>query len=59
MSAPISIRTPELEKMPGSPERAKRYFEACYKKLPFALRNDDVKKQFAGKRPGGCLVDGA
>jgi hypothetical protein len=52
MSAPVSIRTPDIEKMPGSPERAARYLEMCYKKLPFALKNDDVKKQLAERAEG-------
>jgi hypothetical protein len=52
MSAPVSIRTPDIEKMPGSAERAIRYLEECYKKLPFALRNDDVKKQLAERAEG-------
>jgi hypothetical protein len=37
MSAPVSIATPEVHKMPSTPERQKAFLQACYEKLPFAL----------------------
>ena len=37
MSAPVSIATPEILKMPATKERVKKYLDRCYAKLPFAL----------------------
>jgi|GEM_PF-3468336 len=45
MNAPISLYTPTVTKMPGSPERTRRYLEHCYSKLPFALSGPAAKKQ--------------
>ncbi len=44
MSAPVSIRTPDVSKMPSSEERTKRYLDGCYKKLPFALTSSEAHK---------------
>jgi len=49
MSAPVSIRTPDVSKMPGSPERTTRFLDSAYKKLPFALAGDDAHKQLASR----------
>jgi hypothetical protein len=45
MNAPVSIVTPEVEKMPSSPERTKRFLDRCYEKLPFALPREKARKQ--------------
>jgi hypothetical protein len=44
MKAPVSLRTPDVEKDPGSPERTKRYLASRYEKLPFALSGDVARK---------------
>lgn len=44
---PISIYTPNVQKMPGKSAYATRYIEKCYEKLPFARRTADVQKQLA------------
>jgi hypothetical protein len=44
MSAPVSIVTPTVAKMPGSPERTKQYLDRCYSKLPFALHGAEALK---------------
>lgn len=49
MTAPVSIYTPTVEKMPGSPERTKRFLDACYQKLPFALPSETARKQLAAR----------
>jgi Type IV secretion-system coupling protein DNA-binding domain len=49
MNAPVSIRTPDVEKMPGSPERTKRFLDKCYMKLPFALPSEKAQKQVADR----------
>jgi hypothetical protein len=36
---------PDVEKMPSSPERTKRFLDRCYEKLPFALSSERVRKQ--------------
>jgi len=43
MNAPVSIVTPEVVKMPSSPERTKRFLDRHYKKLPFALPRRDKR----------------
>jgi hypothetical protein len=45
MSAPVSLRTPDVHKMPQSAERTKRYLERCYEKLSFALPSATAHKQ--------------
>jgi hypothetical protein len=45
MSAPVSIYTPTVNKVPGSEERTKRYLKKLYQKLPFALPGAEVQKQ--------------
>ena len=52
MSAPVSIYTPTVEKMPGSDERTKNFLEGCYKKLPFALSSEEAQKQLADRSAG-------
>lgn len=47
MNAPVSIFTPTLERMPGSPERTKRFLDHCYAKVPFALSGEIAQKQVA------------
>jgi hypothetical protein len=49
MNAPVSIRTPDVEKMPSSPERTKRFLDRCYEKLPFALPSEKAQKQVADR----------
>ncbi len=45
MSAPVSVVTPEVVKMPSSPERTKRFLDRHYGKLPFALTSGQAEKQ--------------
>ena len=47
MSAPVSLHTPTIHKMPGSAERTKRYLDRCYEKLPFVLPAAEARKQIA------------
>lgn len=49
MNAPVALLTPEVAKLPGSEERTKKYLDGCYRKLPFALPNAEVKKQLADR----------
>jgi hypothetical protein len=49
MSAPASLRTPTIHKMPAPPERIKRYLERCYEKLPFALPGITAQKQIISR----------
>ncbi len=49
MNAPVSIITPELRKVPGSEERTKKYLEACYMKLGFALPTVEAQKQISDR----------
>lgn len=37
MSAPVSIVTSTVHKMPGTAERTKRFLKRAYENLPFAL----------------------
>jgi hypothetical protein len=45
MNAPVSLVTPDVEKMPSSPERTKNFLDRCYEKLPFALPSEKARKQ--------------
>ena len=45
MSAPVSLATPEVLKMPSTPERRKEFLERHYGKLPFALPAAEAQKQ--------------
>jgi hypothetical protein len=45
MSAPVSIITPEITKIPSSAERTKRFLDRHYAKLPFALTREIAQKQ--------------
>jgi hypothetical protein len=47
MSAPVSIYTPTVEKMPSSEERTKKFLDRCYEKLPFAMPRAKAQKQLA------------
>jgi hypothetical protein len=49
MNAPVSIRTPEVLKVPSSPERTKCFLDHCYEKLPFALPSEKAQKQIADR----------
>jgi len=49
MSAPVSLFTPNVPKMPGSAERTKRFLDRCYEKLPFALPRANAQKQLADR----------
>lgn len=49
MSAPVSLYTPTIDKMPSSPERTKGFIESRYKTLPFALPMDKAQKQLADR----------
>jgi len=37
MNAPVSLQTPTVQTMPGTPERVREYLAGCCAKLPFAL----------------------
>ena len=41
---PISVVTPVIRPVSGSEARRQRFLEACYAKLPFALRSVDAQK---------------
>ena len=47
MKAPASLVTPVIRSVPTSEERANRYLERCYGKLPFALPSAQAQKQLA------------
>jgi hypothetical protein len=49
MSAPVSVVTPEVVKMPSSPERTKRFLDRHYAKLPFAIPYEKAQKQVADR----------
>lgn len=55
MKAPVSLRVPDVSKVPNSPERTKAFLDRAYAKLPFALPGSkaqleltDRAKQLAG-----------
>ncbi|HEX2854469.1 MAG TPA: hypothetical protein VHO24_14660 [Opitutaceae bacterium] len=47
MNAPVSIRTPTVSKMPGSPERIGKYLAGHYDKLAFALSGGKARELLA------------
>jgi hypothetical protein len=47
MSAPVSLYTPDVAKMPGSAERTKQFLDGCYEKLSFALSGAKAQMQLA------------
>jgi hypothetical protein len=49
MNAPVSLATPDVEKMPSSPERTKCFLDRCYTKLPFAMPGVTAQKQVADR----------
>jgi hypothetical protein len=49
MSAPVSLVTPEVLKMPSTPERRKAFLDRHYKKLPFALPTGEAQKQISDR----------
>jgi hypothetical protein len=49
MSAPVSILTPDVNPVPNTEERTKRYVAGCYKKLPFALPAVQAQRQIADR----------
>ncbi|MFA6287456.1 MAG: type IV secretion system DNA-binding domain-containing protein [Opitutaceae bacterium] len=59
MSAPVSIRTPDVAKMPGSADRTKRYIAGRYAKLPFALPIAEATKQLENRAAtlGDTLIE--
>jgi hypothetical protein len=52
MTKPVSIRTPEVDKTPGNPERTKRYLDACYAKFPFALSSAQAQHHLETRADG-------
>jgi hypothetical protein len=58
MKAPVSLRTPDVSKSPGKPERAEKYLASRYAKIPFALTGETARKQLAElveKRPAELM----
>jgi hypothetical protein len=49
MTAPVSIVTLTVDKMPTSAERKKRFLQKVYEKLPFALPAATAQKQLADR----------
>jgi hypothetical protein len=49
MNAPVSLHTPTVSKMPKAEALTSRYLDACYEKLPFALRQAVAQKQLADR----------
>lgn len=49
MNAPVSIHTPTIAKVPGTPERTKRFLDRCYEKLPYALNGKDATKRLSDR----------
>jgi hypothetical protein len=49
MNAPVSLLTPNVEKMPGTAERTKKYLEQCYQKLPYVLPGVEARKRLADR----------
>jgi len=47
MNAPVSLFTPNIDKVPSSKERTQGFLDRCYAKLPFALRSVDARKVLA------------
>ncbi len=45
MKAPVTVRSPDIGPVPGSPERTIQYLTESYAKIPFALPGDVAKKQ--------------
>lgn len=45
MRAPVALRTPDVSKMPGRPERMTKYLISCYSKLPFAIQGPEAQKR--------------
>jgi hypothetical protein len=56
MSAPVSLYTPTIHKVPVSDERIKRYIDQCYAKHPFAMRGPNARKQIE-EREGKFVVE--
>ena len=49
MTAPVSIVTPTVHKMPSTVERTKHFLERAYEKLSFALPGATAQKQIADR----------
>jgi hypothetical protein len=45
MNAPVSIVSPDVQKVPSNPARTKAFLERQYKKLPFAISGEQALKQ--------------
>jgi hypothetical protein len=52
MSAPVSIMTPTIQKVPASTERVKGFINRAYEKLPFALPGLKAQQQIAERERG-------
>lgn len=49
MSAPVSIATPTVHKMPSPHDRRGRFLDRAYKRLPFALPTSLAQKQLSDR----------
>ncbi len=49
MHAPVSIVTPNVERMPNSENRTKEFLARAYQKLPFALPSSIAQKQISDR----------
>jgi hypothetical protein len=49
MSAPVSLLTPEVVKVPSTPESRKEFLARHYAKLPFALPASEAQKQISDR----------
>ncbi|HWD38291.1 MAG TPA: type IV secretion system DNA-binding domain-containing protein [Fimbriimonas sp.] len=47
MSAPVSIRTPDVDQVPSSPERVREFADSRFKSLGFAIPGQEAKKLVA------------
>jgi hypothetical protein len=52
MSAPVSLYTPEVNKVPTSEEMVTRYIENLYKKMPFALPRAKAQQKLKERAEG-------
>jgi len=61
MNAPVSIKTPDVAKMPGSADRTRRYIAGLCAKLPFVLPSAEANKLIENRAAtlGDDLIDGA
>lgn len=52
MKAPVSIRTPDVTAVPGSADYTKKFLDAVYKSLPFALRGPEARERLLARAEG-------